>query len=205
MAPLSTEKCFVFSKDIRFQEGEGGAFFPMETSTVPDKQYYLVVPEPLVLVGNVETNSSQDEASYCVYVEENDGKIIKDINTTHRSEHVICNKDSKEWFTFPVLCEPGEGRVLTFAVTKKDNKRRSSVAVRFFARRTLSILQADEDLTEENMKEELEKARTTNPADAFKTFGQMGREGDVSKSMKALPDANAQNPRQNQSTCCLLI
>ena len=205
MSPLNPDKCHVYSRDIRFQEGEGGSFFPFETTAIPEKQYYLVVPEPVNLIGNIETNSSQDEGTYCIYIEENDGKLIKEINTTHGSEHAICNKDAKEWFSFPVACQAGVGTVLTFVVTKKESTKRSSVAVRFFAHRTLTILKAEEDLTEEAKTGEIEKARSTNPADAAKTFSPQVKDGEITKSTKTLPDANAQNTQQNQSTCCLLI
>ena len=206
---LSTEKCHVFSRDVRFRENEGAAgFFPMDTTDIPENQYYLVIPESTMLIGNIETNSTSDDAQYCLYMEENDGKLLKEINTSHISEHAITLKDTKEWFTFDVNCEEGNGTIITFTVTKKGNSaNRTSVAVRFFSQVNLQILSAHEDL-QEDMKKEIILSTKEAAANSSK---KLSSANDTSRSMKDTGNNHGNSkegtPAQgaSNSTCCLLI
>ena len=204
---LTTEKCRVFSRDVRFQENEGDAFFPMETTEIPEKQYYLVVPKSGILIGNIEPNSTQDESTYCLYIEDNDGKRIKEINTSHNSEHAIGNKEAKEWFTFEVKCDDEKGAILTFCVTRKGATRRASVAVRFFSQNNLSISSAQNDLSED-MKADFVKATKETPAAATTTsLSRRASLSEATRSAKTLPSAKENSSKQNvpQSNCCLLF
>ena len=204
---LTTEKCHVFSRDIRFKEDDGKVgFFPMDTTDVPENQYYLVIPESTFIIGNLETNSTQDDASYCLYLEDNDGKLLKEINTSHFSEHAISFKDSKEWFTFNIKCEEGTGRILTFVVTKKSNSsNRTSVAVRFFSPNNLQVLSAQEDLTEDMKKEIIESTKESSLNLQKKNLSSAPDQSKSARDGGTTQNKDAQKGQNSNSTWCLLI
>ncbi|EAY17979.1 hypothetical protein TVAG_113230 [Trichomonas vaginalis G3] len=228
---LSTEKAHLFSKDVRFETGDGAGFFPMEDQTPPAKQYYLVMPEPQMLIGNIEITNQNPDGLYCVYIEKNGGRKLTTSNPDHLSEHAIVSGQTiKEWFNFDVECDPEVGTVLTFAVTRKGPGKRATISVRFYSQKALAILPATEDLTEEQIAEAIKRAReeeqiisattslkripnTLSSKDVTidnstesqnQTGTQNGTQNAGDKSGQSQANPNGQE-NQQKSTCCLLL